>query len=62
MIKSQNKAMNKEPITKKREKQKTPRKDESIVIPYDFEETLERLLNTKPIDNKKLEEKTKSKK
>ncbi len=54
--------MTKEPSNKKHKPAKTSGKDEPIVIPYDFEETLERLLNTKPIDNKKLEEKTKSKK
>lgn len=53
--------MSKESNNKKREQKNTSRKDEPIVIPYDFEETLERLLNTKPIENKKLEEKTKSK-
>lgn len=40
---------------------KASRKDEPVVIPLEFEEALEVLLKTKPIDNKKIEEKSKPK-
>jgi NTP pyrophosphatase (non-canonical NTP hydrolase) len=45
---------------KKGAAKKTSRKDEPVIIPLEFEEALEVLLKTKPIDNKKIEEKRKS--